>query len=389
MNTKRQHQFVGLVIIYTLVLFLSNDAYLPALPQVMKDLGASYHNAQLSLTAWFLGPACIQIFLGPLSDKYGRRPIVLCGAIIFIISTTICAIVPNITLFLLARIFQGASTATMLVAGYACIHEYFETATAIKVLGKMNSVTVLAPALGPLLGVLMLYLMGWRGIFIVLAIIALVCLAGLLKKMPETNTERHPLHISGVLKTYHTVITNKFFLLNSISYCSLFAGLIVWITAGPFIIVDLFKLPTVDFGLYQAIIFGCFILGSLSLKLAVVSRHQKKLRNGFLIVVFIATACAILLSWQEPKILLGFFLPLCIYAFGGGLLMPILSRNAVDACVDMPMGAIMAIQATLLSSFGVISSASVGFFYKHSMLPISVIIFIFATLACVGYKKLG
>jgi len=381
MNVEKKPQFIGLIIVYTLILFLSNDAYLPALPVVMKDLSATYHSTQLSLTTWFLGSACIQLFLGPISDKYGRRPCVLVGAVIFILASVSCAISQNITIFLLARLFQGASVASMLVAGYACIHEYFDSEQAVKVLGKMNSVTVLAPALGPLLGALLLFVMNWRSIFMLLGLAAVLCLIGLIFKLPETIKERHSLHLMTLLKQYKKVITNRGFFFNSLSYCVLFAGLIVWITAGPFIVIDLFKLNTVYFAVFQGIIFGCFILGSLSLKLNFIAKYRGNILNILLLFILFVSIMAVGLCYLFQNALAVLIIPLCFYAFVGGILMPILSRAAIDSCT-LPMGAIMAVQATMLSIFGALGSAAVGYFYHHSMLPVALIIFALAALAC-------
>ncbi|MAZ38818.1 MAG: hypothetical protein CMF49_01765 [Legionellales bacterium] len=380
MSSSIKNSFINIIIIYTSILFLSNDAYLPALPAVMSSLSTSYHSTQLSLTTWFLGSACVQLFLGAISDRFGRRPCVLIGAGVFIMTSLLCAFSPNISIFLIARLFQGASVATMLVAGYACIHEYFDSEYAVKVLGKMNSVTVLAPALGPLLGAGFLLFMGWRSIFLFLGFAATLCLIGLIYKLPETIQEQHPLHLKRLLKQYKNVLLNHGFFFNSLSYCAIFAGLITWITAGPFLVVDVFKLNTLYFAILQGIIFGAFILGSLSLKFNFVTKYQVRIILPMLFLILITSLISVILSYFYPQMLSSLIIPLCIYAFAGGILMPILSRKAIDSCTA-PMGVIIAVQATMLSTFGALSSAAVGYFYHHTLFPITLIIFILTFLA--------
>ncbi len=89
-----------------MIAYLSNDMYLPALPQMTQALSTTPALTQMSLTTWFFGAASMQLLLGPLSDKYGRRPILLGGGVIFIAATLICAITSDISTLLVARFFQ-------------------------------------------------------------------------------------------------------------------------------------------------------------------------------------------------------------------------------------------------------------------------------------------
>lgn len=111
--------FPLLLVLYEISMYLSNDAYLPALPHIVHDLSTSNHLVQLTLTAWFLGSASMQLFLGPLADKIGRRPVLLFGGLIYILSTIGCAITNDINTLLVLRFIQGASITSMIIAGYA------------------------------------------------------------------------------------------------------------------------------------------------------------------------------------------------------------------------------------------------------------------------------
>ena len=194
------------------------------------------------------------------------------------------------------------------------------------------------------------------------------------------SISKHPLNIMSLLSQYRKIITNGHFFLNSLSYCALFSGLIVWITAGPFIIIDLFKLPTMYFAIFQGIIFGFFILGSLSLRLEIVMKYRATLIKLLHLIILVASSTAVALNYCFPHLLSGLIVPLCFYAFCGGILMPVLSRAAIDSC-HSPMGAVIAVQATMLSTFGVIGSAAVGYFYHHTLLSVTCIIFVLTCLA--------
>src|SRR3990167_5046784 len=115
--------FPVLLALYEICTYLSNDAYLPALPHIAHDLFTSNHLVQLTLTTWFMGSASMQLFLGPIADRIGRRPVLLLGGLVFIAVTTGCAITNNIYTMLVLRFIQGATITSMIVAGYATIHE--------------------------------------------------------------------------------------------------------------------------------------------------------------------------------------------------------------------------------------------------------------------------
>ena len=101
--------FPILLALYEICTYLSNDAYLPALPNITRDLVTSNHLVQLTLTTWFMGSASTQLFLGPLADRVGRRPVLLSGGFIFIVATLACAIANNIYELLILRFIQGAT----------------------------------------------------------------------------------------------------------------------------------------------------------------------------------------------------------------------------------------------------------------------------------------
>ena len=157
--------FPLLMVCYEISAYLSNDMYLSALPQMAIDFNITQHIAQLTLTAWFLGAASMQLILGPASDQYGRRPVLLLGGLCFVIAAVVSALTTDLTTLLISRFFQGCATCSVVVAGYAAIHELYEHKEAIRVLARMSSITILAPALGPLVGGLILQTVGWRFIF--------------------------------------------------------------------------------------------------------------------------------------------------------------------------------------------------------------------------------
>ena len=121
--------------------YLGNDAYLPALPNLMHDMHINQQFAQYTLISWFLGSASVQLFIGPLADFYGRRPIVLWGAAIFILTSLTCAYPDQYWLLLIARFLQGTAACTTIVGGYATVHEAFDSHKSVRVIALMGATT--------------------------------------------------------------------------------------------------------------------------------------------------------------------------------------------------------------------------------------------------------
>src|SRR5262245_26554719 len=119
----KSNLFPLLLVLYEISMYLSNDMYLPALPDMMKELDLSIQQAQLTLTTWFVRTASLPLVMGVVSDRYGRRSVLLCGGVIYILMSIVCAMTTNVHTLLIARFIQGATVPSMMVAGYACIHE--------------------------------------------------------------------------------------------------------------------------------------------------------------------------------------------------------------------------------------------------------------------------
>ena len=368
--------------LYEVVIYLSNDAYLPALPQISLDLNTTHHWVQLSLTTWFMGASSMQLILAPITDRYGRRPVVLAGAVVFVITALICAFTQSITTMMIVRFIQGATIPALTVPGYAAIHEYFDHKKAIITLAWMNSVTVLAPALGPLFGSAILVLAGWRWIFGILAIGALLSLLGLFFNMPETHKEghKHPIELKKSLKQYTRIITNKNYMSNAVSQALLFGAMIAWIVAGPFLVMDTFNLTSFTFGIFQAIIFSSFLIGTRTVKPLIEKYPAKTIAKTGITLALTGATCALLLAWLFPNLIYGTVFSMILIAIGAGISFPILSRLLVEASEE-PMGARMAISSTLMTTAAVISSALISQVYNGSLLSLSFILIAFSLIA--------
>jgi len=310
-QNKNNTLFPWLLVLYEIAIYLSMDAYAPGLPKISRAFNASSNMTQLTMIMWMLGGFSLQAVFGPLSDRYGRRPILLLGGILYIISSIFCAISPNIIGLIISRFFQGITLPSMFITGYAVINEIYESEEAIKILARMNGITILAPAFGPILGGAFLLLFSWRWIFAILAIWSLIVVSLLYFKMPETvstQAKQKPFSLIEILKHYKGIIKNIKFMAFSLMTFLPIIGLITWMLAGPFIIVHTFHYNSLDYGIIQLIIFTCFIIGT-----KLVGRFANKDRNRLLINLGLSFCVlggllATISSWILPTALFVFIL---------------------------------------------------------------------------------
>jgi DHA1 family multidrug/chloramphenicol efflux transport protein-like MFS transporter len=367
------------MVFYEISNYLANDAYLPAMPNMVAQLQTTDHLVQLTLTIFFLGNATMQLILGPISDRFGRRIVLLSGGVVFILATLLCAISTNIYFLLVVRFFQGSAVTAMIVAGYATIHAMYDQARAIKTLAWMNSITVLAPALGPLFGAGILLVGDWRWIFIILTIWSALGWALLLRWMPETCEERHPIHPKKIIAQYGRVLSQWQFMKPMLTLSLLFGAMISWIAAGPFLVIKTFHYSEIMFGVMQGLVFGAFILGTQWVGRFVGKISIAKIAKMSILLAFIGGLSSLLLSLLNQGYLLNVVIPMIIFAFGAGLGFPIFNRLAIEGSHE-PMGIRMAVFASLMGISGLLGSLIISSLYTGSVLGFSSILFGFSVL---------
>ena len=367
------------LVLYEMSTYLSNDMYLPAMPLLRLHFHASQHMIQYTLIAWFLGSASLQLILGPLSDRFGRRPILLIGGAFFVAANLIAALTQSFLIFLLARFFQGAAVCSVVVAGYAAIHELYDHIKAIRTLALMNSFTIVAPAFGPLLGVFVLIYTKWQFIFVVLGCWAFSMIIFLYFIMPETNAngrELHPINFRKIISDYFLIICNRIFIINTLSFCLLFAGLVAWVAAGAFLVISNLHHSAIYFGFIQLVVFSGFVIAAQLVRILImIYGVNKVILIGYGLIGLSCSLMLMLIICHQLSLLM-FVFTLIIYASAVGMLFSTVQRVAVESCTQ-PMGRIIAIFFTGIGLFCIIGSLLVSLYFTNTLSSLSLIIIIF------------
>ncbi len=291
-----QENFYLLTAVMLTSVFMSNDAFLPAIPSMAAEFGSSNARLQQGVSFFVLGSLLLQILVGPLSDRYGRKPIMLGGALVFLLGSLGCILARDVQSFLTARLFQGSAMATTQVTSMAAINEYYSKDKAISALALSANINLLAPVLGPILGALVLSLpvpellsayLGaepWRYIFVYIGVLGLLAAVMLLLFMPEpgrlparqsleadspdtasespatrSEANRNLLHIFRQLPR---ILSNRVIALYSISLSMGGFSLLLWITGAPVMLIQNLGLSENRYAWVQAPAFLCTVLGN-------------------------------------------------------------------------------------------------------------------------------
>ena len=385
MNLIEQKPWVLTLLLATMtgLTSLSIDMSLPAMPQLQETFGAGVSAVQLTLSVFLVGFALGQIFCGPLSDRWGRRPVLLAGLALFTLAGLVCAFSTSLAMLVAARFVQGVGASVGPVVARAIVRDRFDSRKAASVLSQMTQVMIVAPLLAPTLGGYLLVNMGWPAIFAVLgvsgALISLVCW----RFLPETarpkqvDDDAEAVSVRGSLRE---VLNHRASLRHALTTCFAYAGMFAYVGSSPFVLIDGFGVSEENFGYFFALT-AVALLVSATLNRALLKRHASSLlilRRG-VFVIFAAGASLALASWFNVGGLAGVLVPMMIYMFGQGLVMP----NATAAAMaphGESAGVISSVMGALQTAGGALAGYLVGAFYDHTPLSLAVAVAAFAPL---------
>lgn len=240
------------------------DMYLPALPRISADLHAGTSVVQLSVTGCLIGMAIGQLFIGPFSDRNGRRSPLLLGMGLFIVSSLVCSVVSSVYLLDGFRFLQGFGGAAGIVIARAIVRDLFEGATAARFFSTLMLVTGLGPMIAPQLGALILRFTSWRGIFVALALAGAALLVTALVKVPETlpPERRHVGGMKTTLRSMKTVVQDRTFVGYAIVASLGFASIFIYIAGSSFVLQGVYGLSAQLFGVVFAVNAAGMVVGA-------------------------------------------------------------------------------------------------------------------------------
>ena len=247
--------FVGLVGLMTALGAFTTDTYLPSLPAVGADLGASAAAVQLTISGVLIGGALGQLVVGPLSDRWGRRRPALIGIAVHIVASVLCAVAPGILPLVGFRVLQGVGNAAATVVAMAVVRDRFAGSTAARVLSRLMLIIGVAPLFAPTVGGVIANVAGWRAVFVALAVLGLVIGLAVLRWLPETLPveRRHAAGPLGALRGYRDLLRDRHFVALAVLPGLGMAVLMSYVAGSPYVLRQGFGLSANQFSVLFAI----------------------------------------------------------------------------------------------------------------------------------------
>ncbi|MBB5189879.1 DHA1 family bicyclomycin/chloramphenicol resistance-like MFS transporter [Silvimonas terrae] len=317
-NTQKTPLSLGAIILLgtlTAIGPMSIDMYLPSFPSIQQSFNTEAGMVQWTLASFFIGLALGQLFYGPISDRFGRKPPLYFGMLLYAAASAGCMLAPNIETLIACRFLQALGGCTGMVICRAIVRDRCEPQAAAKIFSMLMLVMGLAPILAPLLGGWLAVHASWRVLFGILVVFGLVCVTGLHFGLTET-VDRHkaaPLHLGNVLQGYGLLLRDRWFLGYTLCSGLASAGMFAYITGSPFVLINLHGIPAEHFGwVFGSNAFGLILASQLNTRFLKTNDIDTLLRRA-LWSPFLAGLLLLVTAWLHIDAL--YVLLPCLFFF--------------------------------------------------------------------------
>ncbi|WP_342958987.1 multidrug effflux MFS transporter [Paraburkholderia azotifigens] len=333
--------------------------FVPALPSAAGDLHASTAGIGMTVTLYVIGLSIGQLIYGPLSDRYGRRPVLLAGLSVFAIASVSAVFAPSLAGLECARLAQALGGCSGLVLGRAIARDSSGSTTLIRRLATLSIAMAVATAVAPIIGAQIVGHFGWRSIFSSLSIVNILVLLAVWFVVPETHTASGNFRTSRYLKSYLALLSSPTFVVHSLGGASATTGIYAFLSASPFILESRLGLSTQDFGFaYFSLVVGLASGQSAAKRLAGRVPARYALVAASVIMGVASVSLLIAYLWNSLSVA-SVMAPMIVMFFATGLASPFAISSALD--VDQSVvGAAAGLYGCLQMGYGALCTAAVG-----------------------------
>jgi len=383
-------RLLALLIGVTAVGPLSLNILAPAMPAMVKTFGVDAGTIQLTLSLYLLGMAISQLVLGPLSDRFGRRPVMLAGLTLTVVASAAAVVTSSLTGLIIARTIQAFGATVGIVLGRAIIRDLYDRDRAASMIGWVTAAMVIAPMLSPLIGGALDTAFGWWAIFIFLGVFSAVILIWTLLTLPETRAAATGESFSKFLEDSATVVVNPTFLGYALVAACNSAMFFTFIGGAPHVVVTIMQRTSAEYGVWFIVLsatfmFGNFAAGRWSARYGVDAMIRTAVTITF-------TGAAIGIVWVllqpggGPVVIM---VPQMIVGFASGFMLP----NSIAGAVSVrpqAAGAAAGIMGFMQMGLGAACSQLVGHLLDGATtaLPLAAVVLVLCTGSLVAFFAL-
>lgn len=379
----------ALLLLLTVFGPISMDLYLPALPALTTELGAATSTAQLTVTACLVGLALGQLIAGPLSDRYGRRGVLLVGVVAYVVTSLLCAASPSVEMLVTARLVQGLAGGVGIVIAQAAGRDVFSGGRLLRFYGQLTVIGGLAAIVGPLLGGVLTAVTDWRGLFVFLAAVGVLLLLAALVLFPETlrAQDRTSGGIGQAGRDYRLLLSDRTYLGAVLSQGFVYAALFAYLAGATYVLQGIYGLSpqgyAVAFGLNSA---GYMVAGHLAGRCSALWGAHRTLLAGTAVAALGASGLLLAGLTRMPVGVV--IVSLFLLAAGVALTSPPATTLALAGYPQIA-GTASSLLGMVRFGFGGVAAPLVGVAGAGSILPLGVVTVASLVLAAGTYLALA
>ncbi|WP_420347164.1 multidrug effflux MFS transporter [Pelagibius sp.] len=376
---------LGILIAVTALGPLALNIFIPSMPGMQAVFNTDYGTIQLTLTLYLFGVAVSQLFLGPLSDRFGRRPVLLWGILLFLLGTLLCALAESIAMLIVGRVIQAVGGCAGLVLGRAIVRDTHDRSESASMIGYITMAMVVAPMVAPLLGGFTDDLFGWRASFFLVLLVGAVVLALAWFLLIETHFDRDAVAgPASMIRGFGTLLRDTAFTGYAINVSFTTAVFFAFLAGAPYMMIEVMGRPPSEYGLYfmlnaASYMTGNFLAGRLSTK---VGPERMTLAGSALALMGVALLTGLALSGEMTPLML--FGPVMFIGLANGLSLPNATASAISVRPDLA-GTASGLLGFLQMMVGGVATLVVGHLQSDTATPMVAVMTAAAVIAFLGY----
>ena len=353
---------------------LSMDMYLPSLPDISHVLAAPAARTQLTISSYLIGFAVGQVAYGPLSDRHGRRPVLLVAIALYLTSTLACTAAQSVDVLIAARLLQGVGGSGAIVLARAIVRDLYSGVRAARELSLMGSISAFAPIVAPMGGGVLQTAFGWRSSFVCMSLGAIVVMLVAVRLLPETLRRRPggPMSLLSMVRGYGAVVRHRGFLIYLGILTISYAGLFAWVSGASVVLQSVYGLSPTAFGFTFAFGAAGYMAGAIiATRLVVRLGLDRTIWAGVIVLAAGGLALAAVVAAGIPGLWL--VAAMALYLAGLGLAMPQAMAGALTPFPDRA-GTAASLMGLVQQTVAAVVAAVIGGYLGRSAWPMTGIV---------------
>ena len=352
---------------------ITTDLYLPALPAIQEYFHTDVSTVQLTLSVYMVVFGLCQIFYGPLSDRFGRKPIILIGTLIYLFGSVVCVLSSEIEILITGRILQAIGGCAGVILARSMVRDIYGQKRSAKILSYMGTAMALAPALGPIIGGYLTIAYGWQASFVILVIFGGLCILGIIFILQETNQHIDPyaIHPRQTLRNFKALLKDRHYTGYLLVLTFSYSGLFSFISGSAFVFIKILGLSADQFGYcFATAVVGYMIGTQVGGRIVGTVGVARIVRIGAIVCALAGSSMLILamISANNVAAILG---PMVLYMIGLGMTFPTALAGLIGPFPKM-VGAASSLAGFVQNSFAAFVGLTVAHSFNMTQFPMAI-----------------